>query len=67
MSTTPTSQGAYVFSFPGGQPVVSSNGTTKGIVWVMEYLPTVALRDYDATNLANELFFLLLLPPTNLY
>ncbi len=36
--------------------MVSSNGTTKGIVWVMEYLPTVALHAYDATNLAIELY-----------
>ncbi|MEY2414053.1 MAG: hypothetical protein QOD84_2659, partial [Acidobacteriaceae bacterium] len=56
MSTTPTSQGAYVFSFPGGQPVVSSNGGSNGVVWVMEYLPTVALHAYDAKNLANELY-----------
>jgi hypothetical protein len=56
MSTTPTSKGAYVFSFPGGQPVVSSNGGSNGVVWVMEYLPTVALHAYDAKNLANELY-----------
>ena len=56
LSTTPTSKGSYVFSFPGGQPVVSSNGGSNGIVWVMEYLPNVALHAYDAINLANELY-----------
>ncbi|MDP9159095.1 MAG: hypothetical protein M3O09_02550 [Acidobacteriota bacterium] len=56
LSTTPTSQGTYLFSFPGGQPVVSSNGSSNGIVWVMEYLPTVALHAYDAKNLSIELY-----------
>ena len=56
LSTTPTQKGSYVFSFPGGQPVVSSNGASNGVVWVMEYLPTVALHAYDANNLATELY-----------
>ena len=56
LSTSPTSKGTYVFGFPGGQPVVSSNGSTNGIVWIMEYSPAVALHAYDANNLANELY-----------
>ena len=46
----------------GGSPVVSSNGTLSGIVWLVDcsgYDPSgvasqpAILRAYDATNLAN--------------
>ncbi|MDP9159402.1 MAG: hypothetical protein M3O09_04135 [Acidobacteriota bacterium] len=56
MSLTPTSQGAFSFVFPGAQPVVSSNGPSNGIVWSVDYAPSVALHAYDATNLAVELY-----------
>ncbi len=57
MSATPISQGTFVFNFPGGQPVVSSNGSSNGIAWVVDR-PTSnpSLHAYDATNLANELY-----------
>jgi hypothetical protein len=56
MSSTPTSQGTFLFGFPGGQPVVSSNGSTNGIVWTIDHSSSVALHAYDATNVATELY-----------
>lgn len=56
MSSTPTSKGSFVFAFPGGQPVVSSNGSSNGIVWTIDHSSSVALHAYDATNVATELY-----------
>jgi hypothetical protein len=66
-NTTPSSQSADTFGFPGSSPSVSSSGTTNGIVWAMSTnaygtnsTPTAAgpalLRAYDATNLNTELW-----------
>lgn len=56
LSTSPTSHTPESFTFPGGNPVISSNGTTAGtgILWTVD--PSGVLRAYDATNLATELF-----------
>jgi hypothetical protein len=56
MSSTPTSKGSFTFVFPGAQPVVSSNGSTNGIVWTIDHSSSVALHAYDATNVATELY-----------
>ena len=57
LSSTPTMKGSFEFVFPGAQPVVSSNGSSNGIVWAMDYSKTAsALHAYDATNLATELY-----------
>jgi hypothetical protein len=56
LSTTPTSQGSFVFPFPGGQPVVSSNGASNGIVWAVENSFTSSLHAFDATNVSREIF-----------
>lgn len=52
----PVSQTPERLGFPGGNPVVSSNGATPGtgILWLID--KTGYLRAYDATNLKNELF-----------
>ncbi len=42
-------------AFPGCSPYVSANGTTNGVVWVVDK-GTGQLRAYDATNLASELW-----------
>jgi hypothetical protein len=55
LSTSPTSQTAAQFSFPGATVSVSSNGTTAGIVWVLDGGAGV-LYAYDATNLTSELY-----------
>jgi hypothetical protein len=67
-NSTPTSQSSASFGFPGATPSISSNGTTNGIVWVINSNscgsnsdncsaggPAV-LHAYDATNLAHELW-----------
>ena len=56
LSTTPTSQSATTFAYPGASPVVSSNGTTNAIVWAHENTSPAVLHAYDASNLAHELY-----------
>ncbi len=58
MATTPSSQSAVVFPYPGSTPSVSANGTQNGIVWAVESnrsLPGV-LHAYDATDMSRELY-----------
>jgi hypothetical protein len=61
LTTSPTSQSATVYQYPGATPAVSANGTSNAIVWAVEgqgYSPSTppVLHAYDATNLANELY-----------
>jgi hypothetical protein len=56
LSLTPTSRGSFVFVFPGGQPVVSANGTSNGIVWAVDQSPASSLHAFDATDVSRELF-----------
>jgi hypothetical protein len=56
MSTQPTSQGSFIFVFPGAQPVVSANGASNGIVWAVDHSSSVALHAYNAMNLTTELY-----------
>lgn len=59
LSTSPTSMTARQFYAPGATPAVSANGTTNGIVWIVEddtYPATAVLHAYSATNLATELY-----------
>jgi hypothetical protein len=61
-----TSHSSITLAFPGATPSVSSNGTSHGIVWIIQENvpndtvltnpPTAVLRAYDATNLAIELY-----------
>lgn len=57
----PASNSADTFPFFGASPVVSSNGSTSGIVWALDTsgyaisAPAI-LHAYDAANLANELY-----------
>jgi hypothetical protein len=65
-NTTPTSQSAAIFGFPGSTPSVSAGGTGNGILWAVD--PTnyctggapacapAVLHAYSATNLATELW-----------
>jgi hypothetical protein len=61
LSTSPTSFSSTVYGFPGPTPSVSANGTSNGIVWVLQTDaygsngPSI-LHAYDATNLATELY-----------
>jgi len=51
----PMSKSPSTYGFPGATPTVSANGTTNGIVWVIQPIKSI-LHAYDATNLANELY-----------
>jgi hypothetical protein len=61
-----TSHSSMTLAFPGATPSVSSNGTSNGIVWIIQVNvpndtvitnpPAAVLRAYDATNLATELY-----------
>jgi hypothetical protein len=56
LATTPSSQSAHTFAYPGATPSISANGTANGMVWVVENGGTAVLHAYDATNLATELY-----------
>lgn len=58
LATTPASESAAVFPYPGSTPGVSANGNKEGIVWAVESSMGAAgvLHAYDASNLANELY-----------
>ena len=56
LTTSPSSVSAAAYAYPGGTPSISANGTSNGIVWVIENNGVGVLHAYDATNLANELY-----------
>jgi hypothetical protein len=56
LSSSPTSQSATQFAYPGTFPVVSANGTANGIVWAYENTSPAVLHAYAAPNLAKELY-----------
>lgn len=60
LSTGPTSQSTEAYNFPGPTPAVSSNGTSNGIVWVIETDNygggSAVLRAYNAGDLSVELY-----------
>jgi hypothetical protein len=58
LATTPSSQSAVVFPYPGSTPSVSANGTQNAIVWAVESNQGQlnVLHAYDATNLSRELY-----------
>src|SRR6185312_11417023 len=55
LSSSPASETATVFGYPGTSPAVSANGTSNGIVWAVEHAGTAVLHAYDATSL-RELY-----------
>lgn len=56
ISTPALSQSPESFTYPGGNPVVSSNGSVAntGILWTID--PKAILRAYNATDLSKELY-----------
>ncbi len=58
LATTPSSQSAVVFPYPGSTPSVSANGTQNGIVWALESSAgqTGVLHAYDPANLTREFY-----------
>jgi hypothetical protein len=61
-----TSLSSITLTFPGSTPSVSSDGSSNGIVWIIQANvpndtvitrpPMAVLRAYDATDLATELY-----------
>jgi hypothetical protein len=57
LATTPASESANSFPYPGATPSVSSNGAQNGIVWAIETQSGAGvLHAYDTTNLPSELY-----------
>jgi hypothetical protein len=54
LSNNPITQTPERFDFPGGNPGISSDGTSNGILWIID--SHAVLRAYDATNLGTELY-----------
>jgi IPT/TIG domain len=56
LSSLPTSQSPESFNWPGGNMIISSNGSTvgTGVAWVIG--SNGVFYAYDATNLATELY-----------
>jgi uncharacterized protein (TIGR03437 family) len=56
LSPSPSSQSSMAFDYPGAVPSISANGSSNGIVWVIETGQGGTLHAYDAANLARELY-----------
>lgn len=57
LGTTPASNSAAAFEYPGSTPSVSADHQQNGIVWAIEHSdPNDVLHAYDARNLQNELY-----------
>jgi hypothetical protein len=56
--TSPSSQSAASFAYPGTSPSISANGSSNGIVWAVESNPGAAavLHAYSPANLAQEYY-----------
>ena len=65
IALSPSSSSSETYSFPGSNTVVSSSGTTGGVLWAVDTSKSgtngratgpFVLRAYDATNLATRLW-----------
>lgn len=56
LATSPASQTAMGFAYPGATPSISANGSNNGILWAAENANPAVLHAFDAGNLANELY-----------
>ena len=61
ITTLPIAQSNKHFGYPGGSPVISANGNTNGIVWILQtdkYATSgnAILRAFDASNISRELY-----------
>jgi hypothetical protein len=54
-STSPTSQSANTFAFPGSTPSITANGSANGVVWTIDR-GTNQLRAYNASGFNNLLW-----------
>lgn len=53
LATAPTAKTANSFPYPGPSPVVSANGTSNGIVWVVANTNPAVLYAYNAATLSE--------------
>ena len=54
LSAAPVAQGSVIYNSQGGTPSISSNGTTNGIVWDVQWDSNhQVLHAYDATTLTE--------------
>lgn len=56
LSTSPFAKGTHVYGYPGANMSVSSNGSSNGIVWVIEASGVNVLHAYDASDVSKELY-----------
>jgi Bacterial Ig-like domain (group 2) len=64
LSTSPTAVSPETFGYAGASPSISANGSSNGIVWVIDTSATTAnvtggpavVRAYDATDVSHELY-----------
>lgn len=56
LSTTPTSESATSFPYPGTTPSISANGSNDGIIWAHENNSPAVLHAYNASDLTQELY-----------
>jgi len=56
LSASPMSQAQQTFGYPGAIPTVSANGSSNGIVWLLEGGYGGTLHAYDASNVGHELY-----------
>jgi Legume lectin domain/Chitobiase/beta-hexosaminidase C-terminal domain len=61
LSTTPIAKSAVVSNFPGVSPVISSNGTSAGVLWAIRsdaynVSGPALLYAFDSTNVATQLY-----------
>lgn len=54
--STPVSQSANTYGYPGTTPVISANGTANGIVWAVANASPAVLYAYDAEDLSQRLY-----------
>jgi len=54
--STPASQTANAFPYPGATPSISANGNGNAILWVAENATPAVLHAYDAKDLSTELY-----------
>ena len=53
LSTSAAAQTSTTFAYPGATPSVSANGSSNGILWVVENTTPATLHAYNASTLAE--------------
>jgi hypothetical protein len=56
LGTSPSSQTAKTFTYPGTTPSISANSAQNGILWAVENSSPAVLHAYNARDLTQELY-----------